>query len=72
MRFNIAHIAFGRLVKPLRFGFGVRDMVAGIAPRGSFESKFDFLSCTRPQGRSPMEGLFDGAARFNASRYRCY
>lgn len=72
MTFTIAHIGFGRLVKPLRIGFDARRTIAGNAPRWSFDSTLDFLSCRRPQGRSPMEGLFDGAARFNASRYRCY
>ena len=72
MKFTIPHIAFGRLVKPLRAAIGVRRMRTGFAPRIVIDSTDDFPSRTRPWSRSLMEGLFDGAASFNASRYRCY
>jgi hypothetical protein len=72
MRFTIPHIAFGHLVKPLSAGFGVRRMRAGLAPRVRFDSTLGVLRRMRPMGRSLMEGLFDGAASFNASRYRCH
>lgn len=72
MRFTIPHIAFGRLVKPLSAGFGVRRMRTGFAPRTAIDSTNDVPSRERPRSRSLMEGLFDGAASFNASRYRCY
>ncbi len=72
MRFTIPHIAFGRLVKPLSAGFGARRTRAGLAPRVRFDSTISFLSRMRQKSRSQMEGLFDGAASFNASRYRCY
>lgn len=72
MRFRIPHIAFGRLGKPLPAAIGVRRMRTGLAPRVCIDSIDGFPSRERPRSRSLMEGLFDGAASFNASRYRCY
>jgi hypothetical protein len=72
MKFTIPHIAFGRLVKPLSASFDVRRMRAGRAPRIWFDSTGCFSGRVRPRSRSLMEGLFDGAASFNASRYRCH
>ena len=72
MKCRFSHVAFGRLVKPLRARFDVRRMRTGFAPRLLFDTMSDFPSCVRPESRSQMEGLFDGTASFNASRYRCY
>ncbi len=72
MKMKFPHIAFGRLVKPLSRHVGVRRMRTGFAPRISFDVTNDFPSRVRPVSRDLMEGLFDGAASFNATRYRCY
>jgi hypothetical protein len=70
--FNISHIAFGRLVKPVAAAFAAHALDAGTSSRDECYSRFKQFSAVRSQSRGLMEGFFDGTASFNASRYRCY
>ena len=69
---NFSYIAFGCLVKPLAAAFAAHATFAGPSSRDEFDSRLEDFSTVRPQSRSLMEGMFDGNASFNASRYRCY
>ena len=67
---KLPRIAMGCLLKPLPTSAGAAPRLAGFDARIVSGSTYTFS--TRPRGRSQMEGVVDGHAQFDASRYRCH
>ena len=68
-RSKLPSIAMGCLLKPLPQSAGAAPMVAGFDAR--IDSGFAYTLSTRPHGQRYREGMVDGHAQFDASRYRC-